>query len=155
MHALVVFLNHADDPTAERVITPRCALTAAEYLAFDLGYHVVVILHDITNYGEALREISAARGEVPSRKGYPGYLYSDLASIFERAGRIQGRAGSLTQIPIITLPSGDMSHPIHDLTGYVTEGQVGATHPLPLFYARRDFQAASSNAPDRRVERIR
>ena len=121
---LVVFLNHADDPTAERVITPRCALTAAEYLAFDLGYHVVVILHDITNYGEALREISAARGEVPSRKGYPGYLYSDLASIFERAGRIQGRAGSLTQIPIVTLPSGDMSHPIPDLTGYVTEGQV-------------------------------
>ncbi|MGZ4778365.1 MAG: V-type ATP synthase subunit B [Thermoanaerobaculia bacterium] len=121
---LVVFLNHADDPTAERLITPRCALTAAEYLAFDLGYHVLVILHDITNYGEALREISAARGEVPSRKGYPGYLYSDLASIFERAGRITGRAGSLTQIPIVTLPSGDMSHPIPDLTGYVTEGQI-------------------------------
>ncbi len=121
---LVVFLNHADDPTAERVITPRCALTAAEYLAFDLGYHVVVILHDITNYGEALREISAARGEVPSRKGYPGYLYSDLASLFERAGRITGRPGSLTQIPIVTLPSGDMSHPIPDLTGYVTEGQI-------------------------------
>ncbi len=121
---LVVFLNHADDPTAERVITPRCALTAAEYLAFDLGYHVVVILHDITNYGEALREISAARGEVPSRKGYPGYLYSDLASLFERAGRIDGRPGSLTQIPIVTLPSGDMSHPIPDLTGYVTEGQI-------------------------------
>jgi V/A-type H+-transporting ATPase subunit B len=121
---LVVFLNHADDPTAERLITPRCALTAAEYLAFDLGYHVLVILHDITNYGEALREISAARGEVPSRKGYPGYLYSDLASIFERAGRITGRAGSLTQIPVVTLPSGDMSHPIPDLTGYVTEGQI-------------------------------
>ncbi|HEX9163248.1 MAG TPA: V-type ATP synthase subunit B [Thermoanaerobaculia bacterium] len=121
---LVVFLNHADDPAAERVITPRCALTAAEYLAFDLGYHVVVILNDITNYGEALREISAARGEVPSRKGYPGYLYSDLASLFERAGRIAGRPGSLTQIPIVTLPSGDMSHPIPDLTGYVTEGQI-------------------------------
>ncbi len=121
---LVVFLNHADDPSAERLITPRCALTAAEYLAFDLGYHVLVILTDITNYGEALREISAARGEVPSRKGYPGYLYSDLASLFERAGRVKGRPGSLTQIPIVTLPSGDMSHPIPDLTGYVTEGQI-------------------------------
>jgi V/A-type H+-transporting ATPase subunit B len=121
---LLVFLNQADDPAAERLITPRCALTAAEYLAFDLGYHVLVILHDITNYCEALREISAARGEVPSRKGYPGYLYSDLASLFERAGRIEGRAGSITQIPIVTLPSGDMSHPIPDLTGYVTEGQL-------------------------------
>ena len=121
---LVAFLNLASDPAAERLITPRCALTAAEYLAFDAGYHVLVILHDVTNYGEALREISSARGEVPSRKGYPGYLYSDLASIFERAGRITGRPGSLTQIPIVTLPSGDMSHPIPDLTGYVTEGQI-------------------------------
>lgn len=121
---LVAFLNLADDPTAERLIAPRCALTAAEYLAFDCGYHVLAVLHDMTNYGEALREISAARGEIPSRKGYPGYLYSDLASIFERAGRIEGRPGSLTQIPIVTLPSGDMSHPIPDLTGYVTEGQI-------------------------------
>jgi V/A-type H+/Na+-transporting ATPase subunit B len=121
---LIAFLNLADDPTAERLITPRLALTAAEYLAFDAGYHVLVVLHDITNYGEALREISAARGEVPSRKGYPGYLYSDLASLFERAGRITGRAGSITQIPIVTLPSGDLSHPIPDLTGYVTEGQI-------------------------------
>ncbi len=121
---LIAFLNLAGDPTAERLITPRCALTAAEYLAFDAGYHVLVVLHDVTNYGEALREISAARGEVPSRKGYPGYLYSDLASIFERAGRIDGRPGSLTQIPIVTLPSGDLSHPIPDLTGYVTEGQI-------------------------------
>lgn len=121
---MIAFLNLADDPTAERLITPRCALTAAEYLAFDAGYHVLIVLHDITNYGEALREISAARGEVPSRKGYPGYLYSDLASIFERAGRIAGRPGSLTQIPIVTLPAGDMSHPIPDLTGYVTEGQI-------------------------------
>ncbi len=121
---LIAFLNLADDPTAERLITPRLALTAAEYLAFDAGYHVLVVLHDITNYGEALREISAARGEVPSRKGYPGYLYSDLASLFERAGRIAGRAGSITQIPIVTLPSGDLSHPIPDLTGYVTEGQI-------------------------------
>lgn len=121
---LIAFLNLADDPTAERLITPRLALTAAEYLAFDAGYHVLVVLHDITNYGEALREISAARGEVPSRKGYPGYLYSDLASLFERAGRIAGRPGSITQIPIVTLPSGDLSHPIPDLTGYVTEGQI-------------------------------
>ena len=121
---MIAFLNLASDPSAERLITPRCALTAAEYLAFDAGYHVLVILHDITNYGESLREISAARGEVPSRKGYPGYLYSDLASIFERAGRIAGRPGSLTQIPIVTLPSGDMTHPIPDLTGYVTEGQI-------------------------------
>ncbi len=121
---LIAFLNLAGDPTAERLITPRLALTAAEYLAFDAGYHVLVVLHDITNYGEALREISAARGEVPSRKGYPGYLYSDLASLFERAGRIAGRAGSITQIPIVTLPSGDLSHPIPDLTGYVTEGQI-------------------------------
>jgi V/A-type H+-transporting ATPase subunit B len=121
---LIAFLNLADDPTAERLITPRLALTAAEYLAFDAGYHVLVVLHDITNYGEALREISAARGEVPSRKGYPGYLYSDLASLFERAGRIAGRPGSITQIPIVTLPSGDLGHPIPDLTGYVTEGQI-------------------------------
>lgn len=121
---VIAFLNLADHPTAERLITPRLALTAAEYLAFDAGYHVLVVLHDITNYGEALREISAARGEVPSRKGYPGYLYSDLASLFERAGRITGRPGSITQIPIVTLPSGDLSHPIPDLTGYVTEGQI-------------------------------
>lgn len=121
---LIAFLNLADDPAAERLITPRLALTEAEYLAFDAGYHVLVVLHDITNYGEALREISAARGEVPSRKGYPGYLYSDLASLFERAGRIVGRPGSVTQIPIVTLPSGDLGHPIPDLTGYVTEGQV-------------------------------
>jgi V/A-type H+/Na+-transporting ATPase subunit B len=121
---VVAFLNFADDPAAERLITPRCALTAAEYLAFDLGMHVLVVLNDMTNYGEALREVSAARGEVPSRKGYPGYLYSDLASIFERAGRLQGGAGSLTQIPIVTMPSGDITHPIPDLTGYVTEGQI-------------------------------
>ncbi|MFI5177989.1 MAG: V-type ATP synthase subunit B [Vicinamibacterales bacterium] len=121
---MVAFMNLADDPPAERLITPRCALTAAEYLAFDCGMHVLVVLNDITNYGESLREVSAARGEVPSRKGYPGYLYSDLASIFERAGRIKGRPGSLTQIPIVTMPSGDVTHPIPDLTGYVTEGQI-------------------------------
>jgi V/A-type H+-transporting ATPase subunit B len=121
---VVAFLNLADDPASERLITPRCALTAAEYLAFDLGMHVLVVLCDVTSYGEALREIAAARGEVPSRKGYPGYLYSDLASLFERAGRIRGRPGSITQIPIVTLPSGDLTHPIPDLTGYVTEGQI-------------------------------
>ena len=121
---VVAFLNYADDPAAERLITPRCALTAAEYLAFDLGLHVLVVLNDMTNYGEALREVSSARGEVPSRKGYPGYLYSDLASIFERAGRVRGGSGSLTQIPIVTMPSGDVTHPIPDLTGYVTEGQI-------------------------------
>ncbi len=120
----VAFLNLADDPSAERLVTPRCALTVAEHLAFDLGMHVLVVLCDLTAYGEALREVAAARGEVPSRKGYPGYLYSDLASIFERAGRIRGRPGSLTQIPIVTMPSGDLTHPIPDLTGYVTEGQI-------------------------------
>ncbi len=121
---VAAFLNGAEDPAAERLITPRCALTAAEYLAFDWGLHVLVILHDVTNYAEALREASASRGEVPGRKGYPGYLYSDLASIFERAGRIQGRPGSLTQLPVVTMPSGDLTHPIPDLTGYVTEGQL-------------------------------
>lgn len=121
---LVAFINLADDPPAERLIAPRVALTAAEYLAFDEGLHVLVVLHDMTNYGEALREVAAARGEMPSRKGYPGYLYSDLASIFERAGRIRGRPGSLTQIPIVSMPSGDITHPIPDLTGYVTEGQI-------------------------------
>lgn len=121
---LVAFMNYADDPPAERLITPRCALTMAEYLAFDCGMHVLVVLHDMANYGESLREVSAARGEVPSRKGYPGYLYSDLASLFERAGRIRGRPGSITQIPIVTMPSGDITHPIPDLTGYVTEGQI-------------------------------
>jgi V/A-type H+-transporting ATPase subunit B len=120
----VAFLNLADDPAPERLVTPRCALTAAEYLAFDLGLHVLVVMADMTSYGEALREVSSARGEVPSRKGYPGYLYSDLASLFERAGRIRGRPGSLTQIPIVTMPSGDLTHPIPDLTGYVTEGQI-------------------------------
>ena len=121
---LVAFFNFADDPPAERLIAPRGALTAAEFLAFDRGYHVLVVLHDVTNYGEALREASSASGEIPSRKGYPGYLYSDLASLFERAGRIQGRPGSVTLLPIVTMPNGDMTHPIPDLTGYVTEGQI-------------------------------
>jgi V/A-type H+-transporting ATPase subunit B len=120
----VVILNLADDPAIERLFTPRIALTVAEYMAYDLGMHVLVILSDMTNYAEALRELSAAREEVPSRKGYPGYLYSDLASIYERAGVIQGSRGSLTQMPILTMPGGDIQHPIPDLTGYITEGQI-------------------------------
>ena len=120
----VLFLNLADDPAIERIITPRVALTAAEYLAYDLGMHVLVILTDMTNYAEALREISAAREEVPGRKGYPGYLYTDLSTIYERAGRLRGKKGSVTQMPIITMPSDDITHPIPDLTGYITEGQI-------------------------------
>ena len=120
----VVFMNLADDPAVERTVTPRLALTTAEYLAFDKGYHVLVILTDMTNYCEALREIGAAREEVPGRRGYPGYMYTDLAQLYERAGRIQGREGSVTQIPILTMPSDDITHPIPDLTGYITEGQV-------------------------------
>lgn len=120
----VVILNLADDPAIERLFTPRIALTVAEYMAYDLGMHVLVILSDMTNYAEALRELSAAREEVPSRKGYPGYLYSDLASIYERAGVIEGSHGSLTQMPILTMPGGDLQHPIPDLTGYITEGQI-------------------------------
>ena len=121
---VVTFLNLADDPTIERIATPRVALTAAEYLAFEKDMHVLVILTDMTNYCEALRELSTARGEVPSRKGYPGYLYSDLASMYERAGMIKGKKGSITQIPILSMPNDDITHPIPDLTGYITEGQI-------------------------------
>ncbi|MCZ6581589.1 MAG: V-type ATP synthase subunit B [Thaumarchaeota archaeon] len=120
----ILFLNLADDPAIERIITPRIALTAAEYLAYDLGMHVLVILTDMTNYAEALREISAAREEVPGRKGYPGYLYTDLSTIYERAGRLKGKKGSVTQMPILSMPSDDITHPIPDLTGYITEGQI-------------------------------
>ncbi len=120
----VLFLNLASDPTIERIITPRIALTVAEFLAFTYDLHVLVILVDMTNYCEALRELSAAREEVPSRKGYPGYMYTDLASIYERAGRIKGRKGSITQLPILTMPGDDITHPIPDLTGYITEGQI-------------------------------
>ncbi len=120
----VVFMNLADDPAVERTVTPRLALTTAEYLAFDKGYHVLVILTDMTNYCEALREIGAAREEVPGRRGYPGYMYTNLATIYERAGRIKGEDGSITQIPILTMPSNDITHPIPDLTGYITEGQI-------------------------------
>jgi V/A-type H+-transporting ATPase subunit B len=119
-----LFLNLASDSSAQRLLAPRYALTAAEYLAFEEGKHVLVVLTDMTNYCEALREVSASRGEVPSRKGYPGYLYSDLATLFERAGRIRGYPGSLTQLPILTMPNDDISHPIPDLTGYITEGQI-------------------------------
>ena len=120
----VLFMNLADDPAIERLATPKMALTCAEYLAFELGMHVLVIMTDITNYAEALREVSAARKEVPGRRGYPGYLYTDLAGIYERAGRVKGRNGSITQIPILTMPEDDITHPIPDLTGYITEGQI-------------------------------
>ena len=121
---VVVFLSLADSPSLERLVTPRCALTAAEYLAFEKNMHVLVVMTDMTNYCEAMREVSSIRGEVPSRKGYPGYLYSDLASLYERAGKISGSSGSITQIPILSMPNDDISHPIPDLSGYITEGQI-------------------------------
>lgn len=129
---VVMFLNLANDPVVERIVTPRCALTAAEYLAYECGMHVLVILTDMTSYAEALREISSSKGEIPSRKGYPGYLYSDLASIYERAGIIKGCGGSITQIPILTMPNDDITHPIPDLTGYITEGQIVLDKNLSL-----------------------
>ena len=146
----VTFINLANDPAIERIATPRMALTAAEYLAFDLGMHVLVIITDITNYAEALREVSAARKEVPGRRGYPGYLYTDLATMYERAGRIKGNPGSITMIPILSMPEDDITHPIPDLTGYITEGQIilgrelhrkGVTPPvnvLPSLYRLKD-----------------
>ncbi len=120
----VLFMNLANDPAIERIATPRMAITCAEYLAYELGMHVLIILTDITNYAEALREVSAARKEVPGRRGYPGYMYTDLASLYERAGRIKGKNGSVTQIPILSMPEDDKTHPIPDLTGYITEGQI-------------------------------
>ena len=121
---LTLLVNTVEDPLVERIVTPRLALTIAEHLAFDLSRHVLVVTADLTSYCEAVREVSAARGEVPSRRGYPGYLYSDLASLYERAGRIRGRTGSLTQLPVLTMPAGDITHPVPDLTGYITEGQL-------------------------------
>ena len=121
---VVMFLNLSDDPIIERTITPRCALTAAEYLAFDKGMHILVVMTDMSAYCEALREFSSSKGEIPGRKGYPGYLYSDLASLYERAGMIKGKEGSVTQIPILTMPNDDITHPVPDLTGYITEGQI-------------------------------
>jgi V/A-type H+/Na+-transporting ATPase subunit B len=126
----VLFLNKADDPTVERLLTPRMALTAAEYLAFEHDYHVLVILTDLTNYCEALREIGGAREEIPGRRGYPGYMYTDLANLYERAGVVHGRKGSVTQIPILSMPGDDITHPIPDLTGYITEGQIFVSRDL-------------------------
>ncbi|SEN64542.1 V/A-type H+-transporting ATPase subunit B [Halorientalis persicus] len=134
----VVFMNLADDPAVERTVTPRLALTTAEYLAFEKDYHVLVILTDMTNYCEALREIGAAREEVPGRRGYPGYMYTDLAQLYERAGRIEGKEGSVTQIPILTMPGDDDTHPIPDLTGYITEGQI---------YVDRDLNSQGVEPP--------
>jgi V/A-type H+-transporting ATPase subunit B len=127
---LVTFLNLADHPTIERILTPRCALTAAEFLAFEKGYEVLVLLTDMTNYCEALREIGTAREEIPGRRGYPGYMYTDLASLYERAGRLRGRRGSVTMLPILTMPDDDITHPIPDLTGYITEGQIVLSRQL-------------------------
>jgi V/A-type H+-transporting ATPase subunit B len=130
MDRTVLYINRADDPAIERLLTPRVALTAAEYLAFTLGWHVLVLLTDITNYCEALREVAAAREEVPGRRGYPAYMYSDLASLYERSGRMEGQDGSLTQMPILTMPDDDITHPIPDLTGYITEGQLVLSRDL-------------------------
>jgi V/A-type H+-transporting ATPase subunit B len=127
---VVMFINHADDPPVERLALPRVALTAAEYLAFDLDRHVLVVMTDMTNYSEALREVATAKGDVPARKGYPGYLYSDLAEIYERSGRIRNRHGSVTLVPVVSMPSDDITHPIPDLTGYITEGQIVLSREL-------------------------
>jgi V/A-type H+/Na+-transporting ATPase subunit B len=121
---IALILNTADDPVIERILSPRIALTIAEYLAFELGNHVLVIMADMTSYCEAVREVSASRGDIPARRGYPGFLYSDLASLYERSGRLKGRDGSLTQLPVLTMPGGDLTHPVPDLTGYITEGQI-------------------------------
>jgi Archaeal/vacuolar-type H+-ATPase subunit B len=126
----VMFLNLSSDPSMERIILPRLALTTAEYLAYEQDMHVLVILSDMTNYAEALREVSAAREEVPGRRGYPGYMYTDFSTIYERAGKINGRKGSITQIPILTMPGDDITHPIPDLTGYITEGQIVMSRDL-------------------------
>jgi V/A-type H+-transporting ATPase subunit B len=130
MERTILYLNEAAHPTIERLLTPRVALTAAEHLAFELGIHVLVVLADLTHYAEALREIATARDEIPGRRGFPGYMYTDLASLFERAGIVRGRAGSITQIPIVTMPDDDITHPIPDLTGYITEGQIVLSREL-------------------------
>ena len=127
---VAMFLNLANDPVVERLITPKVALTAAEYLAFEQNMHILVILTDMTSFAEAMREVSSSKGEIPSRKGYPGYLYSELATIYERAGIVQGVNGSVTQLPILTMPNDDITHPIPDLTGYITEGQIVLDRPL-------------------------
>ncbi|MBQ0054737.1 MAG: V-type ATP synthase subunit B [Synergistaceae bacterium] len=149
----VMFVNLADDPAIERIATPRLALTCAEYLAFEHGMHVLVILTDLTNYCEALREISAARKEVPGRRGYPGYLYTDLATMYERAGRLSGREGSITQLPILTMPEDDKTHPIPDLTGYITEGQIILARALHLkgIYPPVDVMPSLSRLKDKGI----
>ena len=124
MDRVVMYLNLISDPVIERIITPRCALTAAEYLAFTLGMHILVVMTDMTSYAEACREFSSSKGEIPGRKGYPGYMYSDLATLYERAGMLRGKKGSVTQLPILTMPNDDITHPVPDLTGYITEGQI-------------------------------
>jgi len=149
----VIFINLADEPAIERISTPRVALTTAEYLAFELDMHVVAILTDMTNYAEALREISAARNEIPGRRGYPSYLYTDLSTIYERAGRIKDRRGSVTQIPILTMPEDDKTHPIPDLTGYITEGQIIFSRQLHLkgIYPPIDIQTSLSRLRDKGI----
>lgn len=129
---VIMFLNLANDPIVERIMTPRCALTAAEHFAFEYGMDMLVIMTDMTSYAEALREVASAKGEIPGRKGYPGYLYSDLASLYERAGRIKGKSGSVTQLPILTMPNDDVTHPVPDLTGYITEGQIVLDRSLEM-----------------------
>jgi len=153
----VLFINLADDPAIERIATPRLALTCAEYLAFDLDMHVLVILTDMTNYAEALREISAARKEVPGRRGYPGYLYTDLATLYERAGRIKGKKGSITLMPVLTMPEDDKSHPIPDLTGYITEGQIVLFRDLYRkgIYPPIDIMASLSRLRDKGIGKDR
>ena len=141
---LVLLLNAADDPVIERILTPRIALTIAEHLAFDHERHVLVVLSDMTSYAEALREVSSARGEIPARRAYPGYLYSDLASLYERCGRIKGRPGSVTVLPVLTMPGGDITHPVPDLTGYITEGQIIFSAPMHLHGVYPPVDALSS-----------
>jgi V/A-type H+-transporting ATPase subunit B len=155
MDRAVVFLNLADDPAIERIATPRMALTAAEYLAYEKDMHILVILTDMTNYCDALREISAARKEVPGRRGYPGYLYTDLSTIYERAGRVKGRKGSITQIPILTMPEDDKTHPIPDLTGYITEGQLILSRELHKrgVYPPMDVMESLSRLKDKGIGR--
>jgi V/A-type H+-transporting ATPase subunit B len=132
MRRTIIFMNLMSDPTIERLLTPRIALTAAEYLAFEKGYHILVLLTDMTNYCEALREVSMARGETPARRGYPGYMYTDLASLYERSGRVSGKQGSITTIPVISMPDYDITHPIPDLTGFITEGQIVLSHEMHI-----------------------
>jgi V/A-type H+-transporting ATPase subunit B len=141
---LALFINLADDPVVERILVPRLALTVAEHLAFDLDHHVLVVMCDMTSYCEAVREAASARGEIPGRRGYPGHLYSDLASVYERCGRLKGHAGSITQLPVLTMPAGDITHPVPDLTGYITEGQLVLSEAMQAAGVYPPFEALSS-----------